>query len=99
MDRFAALVPCHLLLGLEQPPVDVVAQRLVPEAADVDPRNLGRAQHLHTRRQVNTDAVSGGGQDCTVQSECDLLLAQAVSENSFMKHAQYEYESYFVHIR
>ena len=96
MDRFAALVPCHLFLGLEQPPVDVVAQRLVPEAADVDPRHLGRAQHLHTRRQVNTDAVSGGGQACTVQSECDLLLAQAVSENSFMKHAQYEYESYFV---
>ena len=64
MDRFAALVPCHLLLGLEQPPVDVVAQRLVPEAADVDPRHLGRAQHLHTRRQVNTGAVSGGGQAC-----------------------------------
>ena len=52
MDRFAALVPCHLFLSLEQPPVDVVAQRLVPEAADVDPRHLGRAQHLHTRRQV-----------------------------------------------
>ena len=82
--------PCHLLLGLEQPPVDVVAQRLVPEAADVDPRHLGRPQHLHTRR---IQIVSGGGQACTVQSECDILLAQAVSENSFMK-IQYEYESY-----
>ena len=31
--------------------------------------------------------LSGGGQACTELSECDLLLAQAVSENSFMKNS------------